>query len=300
MEIKAVKISKSYVLKEGFFKRKKINVLDKVDISIKQGEIIALMGEAKGGKTTLVNLLSGNTLLDEGEIFVNNKKDASYLRANSVVISNLDNKLLNNESVYNNLVYYGNKLKMSELDIEKRIVDLKNVFEFEKVINNKISELSDLYLVKVKLAISVLNYPFIVFIDEAFNRLSVTNRTIVLKDLKRLNKEFKTTIVIASDNLDEVEKICKRIVVLKDGNIVVDGAFEDVRKKCCKNKVINITFNKRFNVPKGDFNIIEISDYSLVVEIDFTKCDFAHLISQFDVNTIVDISINAGDFNYYV
>lgn len=300
MEIKAVKISKSYVLKEGFFKRKKINVLDKVDISIKQGEIIALMGEAKGGKTTLVNLLSGNTLLDEGEIFVNNKKDTSYLRANSVVISNLDNKLLNNESVYNNLVYYGNKLKMSELDIEKRIVDLKNVFEFEKVINNKISELSDLYLVKVKLAISVLNYPFIVFIDEAFNRLSVTNRTIVLKDLKRLNKEFKTTIVIASDNLDEVEKICKRIVVLKDGNIVVDGEFEDVRKKCCKNKVINITFNKRFNVPKGDFNIIEISDYSLVVEIDFTKCDFAHLISQFDVNTIVDISINAGDFNYYV
>lgn len=287
-------VSKGYTLKEGLFKKKKISVLNGVTTHINQGEIIALMGEAKGGKSTLINLLSGRTRPDTGEVLINELNDIDMLRKSCAIIESFDNKLSANESVYNNLVYSGKKLGMDELDIEKRIVDLKNVLDFEKIINSKISDLNEINLAKINLATYVLDYPAFIFIDEILDRLNVTSKMVILKDLKRLNKEFKTTIVIASEKIDDIEKICKRVIFVRDGDIIVDDDFDKVKEKYFLNKTVNITFNKSFNLPKGEFNVIETNDYSLVVEIDFNKCDFATLISQFDINTIVDISINTS------
>lgn len=291
-------VSKGYTLKEGLFKKRKISVLNGVTTHINQGEIIALMGEAKGGKSTLINLLSGRVRPDTGEVLINELNDIDMLRKSCVLIDSFDDKLLVNESVYNNLIYYGKKLGMDELDVEKRIVDLKNVLDFEKIINCKVNELNEINLAKINLATYILDYPAFVFIDEKLDRLSVTSKMVILKDLKRLNKEFKTTIVIASEKIDDVDKICKRVIFVRDGDIVIDDDFEKVKEKYFLNKTVNITFNKSFNLPKGEFNVIENNDYSLVVEIDFNKCDFATLISQFDINTIVDISINTSSVSF--
>lgn len=294
MEIISRDVSKGYLLKEGLFKKKKINVLKNVNLCIKQGEIIALLGEANGGKSTLVNLLSGKSKPDSGEILLDDNKDVGLLKSNCVIINQLDDKLFSNESVYNNLVHYGKKLNMNELDVEKRIVDLKNVFEFEKIINYKVSDLDSLYLAKVNLAINVLNYPCFVFVDDVVNRLSVKDKTILLKDLRRLNKEYKTTIVIVSKDFDDVEKICKRVIFVSRGNVIIDDDLDKVKEKYFSSKIVSITFNKSFNMPKGDFSVVESSDYSLVIEIDFNKCDFASLINQFDINAITDIEIKSN------
>lgn len=297
MEITSNSVTKGYILKEGIFKRRKIDVLKNISLSIKQGEIIALLGEASGGKSTLVNLFCGKSKPDSGEILVDGNKDSKLLKDNSVMISQLNNKLLSNESVYNNLVYYGKKLNMNELDIEKRIVDLKNVFEFEKNINCKLSDLNSLYLAKVNLAVNVLNYPSFVFVDDVFNELSVMDKTILLKDLRRLNKEYKTAVIIVSKDFDDVEKICKRVIFVRNGNILIDDDLDRVKEKYFSSKIVSITFNKSFNVPKGEFNVIVSNDYSLDLEIDFNKCDFASLINQFDVNAITDIEIKSN-FKY--
>ena len=294
MEIISRGVSKGYIFKEGLFKKKKISVLENVNLRIKQGEIIAVLGDAKGGKSTLVNLLCGKSKPDEGEILINGEKDINSLKANCAVVDELDNRLLGNESVYNNLVYFGKKLNMNELDIEKRIVDLKNVFDFEKVINFKVNDLNTLYLAKVNLAIKVLDYPCFVFVDDVLNTLSVVDKVIILKDLRRLNKEYKTSIIVISKDFDDVEKICKRVVFIRNGSVLIDDELDNVKNKYFLSKIVSVTFNRSFNIPKGEFNVVENNDYSLVVEIDFSKCDFASFINQFDVNTITDISIKSN------
>ena len=130
------------------------------------------------------------------------------------------------------------------------------------------------------------------FFDSALSGLGVIEKNIVLKMLKRLNKEYKTTIVVSSDSLIDVEKICKRVTIIKNGKIVKDGMYEDLKTDICKDKEIKIVFNKSFVVPKGNFEILENSDYLLRIRIDFEKCDFASLINQFDINTIVDINVS--------
>lgn len=295
MEIISKDVKKVYKIKSGLFKTKKLEVVKCLNYTIKQGEIIALMGMASSGKSTVVNLLSGRDLPTNGKIYVDGEVDYKRLKECCETISDLrSKKLLVNESVYNNLMAYGNKLRIDSFDIEKRIVELRDALELEKVINKKISELNELDEIKVRVAVSMLNNPMVVFFDNALIGLNPIIKNTLLKILKRINKEFKTTIVIASVDLMDIEKICKRVSVVQNGEIVLDGDFDSIKDKYWNEKNVSIIFNKSFNAPKGDFEILEMSDYFLKIRVDFSKCDFASLIKQFDINTIIDISISSS------
>ena len=300
MEITSYKVGKIFKINNKIFKHKKIEVVKNLNYVIKQGEIVALMGMASSGKSTIVKLLSGREIPTSGKIFVDGELNYKKLRENCEIIDDLNKtKFLLNESVYNNLVFLGNKFKISSLDIEKRIVDLRDVLDLEKVINKKVNELDKLDLVKLNIAVTMLKNPLAVFFDNALVNLNAITKNLILKLLKRINKEFKTTIVIASVDITDIEKICKRVSVVQNGEIVLDGEFEEIKNKYWKDKMISITFNKSFNIPKGEFEIIENSDYFLKIKINLDKCDFATLINQFDVCTIVDINIGNVPLTVY-
>ena len=291
MKITSNRVSKNYKIKKGIFKTYDIKVIEDFNYEINQGDIIGIIGVEGSGKSTLVNLLSARIKPDEGEILVDGEINYKKLKENCEIISSFkDRKLIGNDSVYNNLVCCGNKYKIDSLSIEKNISVFKDVFELDKSINKKVNELDELELIKVNLVISMLKNIPVLFFDSALSNLNVIEKNIVLRMLKRLNKEYKTTIVVSGDNLIDIEKICKKITIINKGKIVKNGLFDDLKKELF-NKEIRIIFNKSFMIPKGDFEIIECSDYFLRIRIDFEKCDFACLINQFDINTIVDINI---------
>jgi ABC-2 type transport system ATP-binding protein len=293
MEIISKGIGKVYKIKKGLFKTYDINVVDGFDYTIKQGEIIGILGVEGSGKSTIIKLLSGRDLPTTGEILVDGEIDYKTLRYNCEIISDFKTRsLLKNESVYNNFLHFGSKYKVDSLDVEKNISSFRDVFELGDIINKKISELNELELIKVNITISMLKSSPILFFDESLSGLNVIERNIVLKMLKRLNKEYKTTIVVSSNSLTDIEKICKRITLIKNGKIIRDGSFEKVKKEFFSNKEIRIVFNKSFNAPKGDFQILEQSDYFIRIKIDFEKFGFASLINQFDVMAISDITIS--------
>lgn len=293
MEIISENVYKVYKVKEKAFKYKKLEVVSNFNYKIEQGEIIALLGVSNSGKSTIVKLLSGEETPTSGKILINGKIDYKSLKKNSEILNDFrKRKLLTNESIYNNLVYYGNKLKIDSNDIEKRIVELRDVLELDKIINKKIFEISSLDLMKLNIAISMLKNPSIIYFDDALTQVDTIEKNTLLKLLKRLNKEFKTTIVIASTNILDVEKICKRVTILKNGKIIADDKYEIIKNKLLNNKILNVTFNKSYNIPKGNFEILENNDYYLKVKIDFSQFDFASFINQFDINTIIDINIS--------
>jgi len=293
MEIISSEVSKGYKIKKGLFKSYTIKVVENFNYKISQGEIIGLIGIEASGKSTIVNLLSGRISCDSGKILVDGEENYKKLKENCEIISDFkDRKLLGTESVYNNLVYFGSKFKLDSLNVEKNISVFKEIFELDKAINEKVNELSNLDLVKVNIMISMLKSTPVLFFDSALSDLNVIDKNIILKLLKRLNKEYKTTIVVSSSSLMDVEKICKRITIINKGKIIKDGLFDELRKDLCVNKEIRILFNKSYVIPKGEFEVLESSDYALKIKINFDKCDFASLINQFDINTIVDINIS--------
>lgn len=299
MEIVIKDVKKTYRIKKNLFKSIEMDVVKNFNYSIKQGEIIGIMGLSGSGKSTIIKLLSGKELPSEGKVLVNGEEDYNTLRNSCEIITDLENKkLLKNESVYNNLVYFGKKYKLDSLDVEKSISTLREIFELDKIINKKIIEITPLELIKVNITISMLKGVSVLFFDSSLSKLGAIERNIILKTLKRLNKEFKTTIVVSSGDLVDVEKICKRLTIIKDGEIIKDDSFEKVKDEFWNNKEVSIIFNKSYTIPKGDFEILENDEYLLRVKIDFKKCDFASLINQFDINTIVDINISNVPLTY--
>jgi len=293
MEIVSRNVNKTYKIKKSLFKAYNIEVVKDFNYTIKQGEIIGLMGVARAGKSTIVNLLSGKIVPTSGKILVDNEENYKKLRDSCEIISDFKKrKLYSNESVYNNLLNFGAKFKMDPLMVEKNISVFRDVFELDKIINKKVCELNNLDLVKVNITISMLKNTPILFFDSALADLTVIETNFVLKMLKRLNKEYKTTIVVSSDDLGDIQKICKRVTVINDGKIIKDDSFDNLKDYLFGKKEISITFNKSYVTPKGEFEVLENNDYLLRIKIDFKKCDFASLINQFDVNTIVDINIS--------
>lgn len=293
MKISSENVSKVYKIKKGLFKTYDVSVIEKINYTIEQGEIIGILGEEGSGKSTFIKLFSGEVKPTSGVVLVDEEDNYKKLRNSCEIISDFDKrKLLFNETVYNNLVYFGNKYKLDSLNVEKNISVYKEIFELDKVINKKVSELNHLDLIKLNITISMLRNVSVLFFDCALSNLNVIEKNIVLKMLKRLNKEYKTTIVVSGYNLMDIEKICKRVTILSKGKIIKDDLYDNLKKELYGKKEIRIIFNKTFVSPKGEFEILENTDYLLRVKVDFNKCDFASLISQFDINTIVDINIS--------
>lgn len=299
MEIISEKVSKFYKIKKGLFNSERIDVVKNLNYTIKQGEIIGVMGLSGSGKTTIIKLLSGREIPSEGRILVDGQENYEKLKHSCEIITDLeDKKLLKNESVYNNLVHFGKKYKIDSLDVEKSISTLREIFELDKIINKKVGEIEVIDLIKVNITISMLKGVSVLLFDSSLSGLGAIERNIILKTLKRLNKEFKTTIVVSSGDLIDIEKICKRLTIIKNGEIVKDDSFEKVKEEFWKNKEVSIIFNKSYTIPKGEFEILENNEYLLRIKIDFKKCDFATLINQFDINTIIDINISNVPLTY--
>lgn len=293
MEIISKDVGKVYKIKKGLFKTYEVDVVSGLNYTIKQGEIIGLLGAEASGKSTLIKLFSGNTLPSSGEVLVDGEIDYKRLKNSCEIINDFNQKQLDlNETVYNNLVSFGNRNRLDSLDVEKNISIYREIFELEDSINKKISELSTLELIKVNLTRAMLRGVSVLFFDSSLSDLGTIEKNMVLKLLKRLNKENKTTIVVGSNKLDDVEKICKRLTIINKGSVVKDGPFEGLKKDLYNKKEIKITFNKTYSLPKGKFEVIEHDDYFLKIKINFEEFDFAKLINQFDINTIVDIGIS--------
>lgn len=293
MEIISKNVGKVYKIKKGLFKTYEVDVVNGLNYTIKQGEIIGLLGAEASGKSTLIKLLSGNTLPSSGDVLIDGENDYKKLKNSCEIINDFSQKQLDlNETVYNNLVSFGNKNKLDSLDVEKNISTYREIFELEDSINKKISELNTLELIKVNLTRAMLKGVSVLFFDSSLAELGTIEKNVVLKLLKRLNKENKTTIVVGSNKLDDVEKICKRLTIINKGRVVKDGPFEELKKNLYNKKEIKITFNKTYSLPKGEFEVIEHDDYFLKIKINFEEFEFAKLINQFDINTIVDIGIS--------
>jgi ABC-type uncharacterized transport system ATPase subunit len=190
------------------------------------------------------------------------------------------------------MVHFGKHEKMSEIDVENRMAQLRDIFSRSKYINTKVGELDEGNRVKCELAMLLLTCPRILFVDDAFVFLNNVVRTDILKCLKRLNKQERTVIVIAATHVSDVDKIINRIVITSKGSIIYDGNITLFKKKYCTKKSFEVFLNKNVSISRIDgLDVVESSDYYYKLLFNNEEGMFAKVISLFDVNNIIDLKI---------
>ncbi|MBW2969057.1 ATP-binding cassette domain-containing protein [Candidatus Woesearchaeota archaeon] len=298
------KTYKTHLRKEGFFSAVKSlikreyklkHALQGISFNIKEGEIVGFIGPNGAGKSTTIKALSGVLFPTSGIIntlgFVPWKDRIDYVKNIGVVFGQkpqlhwdlppLDTYALN-KVVYD----------IPENEYKKKLNYMIKLLEVEEIVRTPVRDLSLGERMKCKLISSLLHNPRLVFLDEPSIGLDVIAKDKMRDFILDINKKQKTTFIITTHDMSDIERLCKRIIIINHGLIVYDGPIEKIKKEYLNHKHLDIKFNKwnqKF-VLKG-CKVIFKDEYELKLELDTKKQTIkkviSFLISTFDVADII-------------
>ena len=203
-------------------------VIKDLSFDVKKGEIFGLLGSNGSGKTTTLRALLGFYEPTGGELFVDGKKYDP--EDSSVTIGYLPEErgLYRKESVIDTMVYFG-ELKGLKNPRDWSMKYLKRVGLLDKA-NMKVEKLSGGQQQKVQLGITIMNEPKLLILDEPTKGFDPINRRLLMNIIDELHKKG-TAIIMITHYMDEVERLCDRALLLKDGVARAYGSIADIKKE---------------------------------------------------------------------
>jgi len=213
------------VAKKIFKSYDKLEILKGVDLEIKSGEVISIIGSSGAGKTTLLTILgtldrpnSGEVLIDDQNVVnLNDKKLAEFRNQNIGFVFQFHH-LLPEFTALENVCIPAFIAKKSKREAELRAMELLELFNLKERASHKPSELSGGEQQRVAVARALINNPKVIFADEPSGNLDSKNATELHQLFFKLRDELKQTFVIVTHN-NELAQMADRMLVMKDGRI---------------------------------------------------------------------------------
>ncbi len=175
---------------------------------------------------------------------------------------------------------------------QRRLNYMTKLLDVEEVIKSPVRKLSLGERMKCEVIASFLHNPKILFLDEPTIGMDVISKNKLRVFVKKINKQYGTTVILTTHNMEDVEKLCKRIILINHGKIVYDGLLKDIVEKYIHSKTLRIKFGSTtgaLRLPKGT-KIIKKTTYSAEIEVYIKKQKvqkvIAHLLKHFDVEDI--------------
>jgi ABC-2 type transport system ATP-binding protein len=213
-------------------KRFKSNlVLSDVSFNVNEGEIFGIAGISGSGKSVLLKILLGLLNEDEGKIFFRDRDvtwKKNYLRRNTGFASQ-GNMLFDELTIKENSYYFGKLYGMKRSNINERFNELINLMELSNFGNIKIKHLSGGMKKRANLMVALIHKPQLLILDEPTVGLDNILREKLWNYIKKVNLEG-VTIIVTTHLLDEIQENCNSLAILKHGNIVSIGSFEQYKQ----------------------------------------------------------------------
>lgn len=263
-------------------------VLHGISFEVGEGEIFGLLGSNGAGKTTTLECMEGLRRYESGEVVFFDKSLEKKNIHKLIGIQLQSTALPNNITVIEayKLFCKANKVKCEETILER--------FGLDKLKNKQYMSMSTGQKRRLHLALSLLHHPKIVFLDEPTAGLDVEGQVALHNEMIRL-KEQGTTIILTSHNMAEVEKLCDRIAILRDGQVGFIGKPEDLIASYEDKTEIRIKSKLGYQNDELQYSqhVACDNEYDLYHTKDISEAMLELLtISKSRNNTILDIRIN--------
>jgi len=208
-------------------KYSELEILKGVDLEIKQGEIVSIVGSSGAGKTTLLTILGTLDKPTQGEVYINNEsvftlsdKKLAAFRNQHIGFVFQFHQLLPEFTAIENICIPALIAKKSKKESETRGIELLELFNLKDRINHKPSELSGGEQQRIAVARALINNPKVIFADEPSGNLDSKNAEELHQLFFKLRDSFNQTFIIVTHNTD-LAKMADRTLVMKDGKIVL-------------------------------------------------------------------------------
>ncbi len=277
-------------------KYKTIKAVKSINFEVEKGEIIAFIGPNGAGKSTTIKMLTGILFPDKGEISVigiDPQKQRKKLAYEIGTVFGQKEQLWTHLTPYDNFKFFGAIYDIPESVVVKKIEEFISVFELEEFINTPVRSLSLGQRIRCEIVAALIHEPKVLFLDEPTIGLDPVVKENVRSVIKRLNKEYKTTIFLTSHDVSDIEKLCKRVIIINNGTVVMDDSMENLKYNYLNKKIVEAKMKEKINLSdENGLTILKDKGYNLKIEVDLSKKSITDAIKLLNTDNIIDINIS--------
>ena len=304
---KEFKISKKYpgfkgALRSFFSTEYTIKkAVDDISFEINDGEIVGYIGANCAGKSTTIKMMTGILTPSSGRIIVdgvipyeNREKNAK----NIGVVFGQKTQLWWDLPVSETFPLLKDIYGVSDEDYEERMNYFKEILGLDEFFLSPVRTLSLGQRMRADLAAALIHNPKIIYLDEPTIGLDVVVKESVRKAIKDINEKYGTTIILTTHDLNDIEELCNRIIIIDSGKKIYDGELEGVKEQFGYLTTIEIQLKDKSNIEKINFARFKDDDFKLnmkesKINITFNKNN----ISSADIIGKVMKKSKVIDFN---
>jgi len=266
-----------------------IRAVDGVSFSIDEGEIVGYLGPNGAGKSTTIKMLTGILVPSDGEITVAGIVPWEHREANAMnigVVFGQRTQLWWALPLQESLRLIGRMYRMSEADYRRSMDQLTELLDMGPFLQTPVRQLSLGQRMRGDLAAAVLYRPPILFLDEPTVGLDIVAKERIRSFIEELNRERKTTVLLTTHDLEDVERLCKRIIIIDQGRVLFDGQATDLRQRFAPTRLVDVTVSGD-GVARLDAVIRDLPDGVTVTAHDGMRASFELVPERIAVSELI-------------
>ena len=253
-------------------KVKLIHAVDDISFDIKKGEIVGYIGPNGAGKSTTIKMLCGILKPDSGEVSVagfNPFKDRVKYVKNIGVVFGQKSQLWWDIPVIDTFELLKDIYKINDEEYKKNLNELIELLQLEKFLHTPVRQLSLGERMRCEICASLLHNPKILFLDEPTIGLDAVSKVRVRKFIKEINKKRKCTIILTSHDMQDIESLTNRLIVIGHGKKLYDGTLSGIKHKYSSTKKLEILYNNLIEAPViEDVSILKKEKNRILLEVN--------------------------------
>ena len=285
--------------KKCLFKKVKVikNAVNDVSFSVEEGEALAFIGPNGAGQSTSIKMLTGILFPTSGTVKVlglNPSKDRTKLSKQIGSVFGQKEQLWVHLSAYENFKFFGSIYDIKKKELESRINELAKLFEIEDFMYQPVKSLSLGQRMKCEMVASLLHNPKMLFFDEPTIGLDPIAKETLRKLIKKINRELGATIFFTSHDVGDIEEVCKRVIIINDGKIVLDDSMKNLKYHHLNKKLVEVNLKNNVKIPEKDgIKVLKAKDTLYKIEVDMNKATMDDMLGMFKADDIQDITISS-------
>ena len=278
---------KSLLSREYKIKR----AVDNISISIEKGELVGFIGPNGAGKSTTIKMLCGILVPSSGQILVDGR-DPSVERARNAlnigVVFGQRSQLYWDLPMDETFDLYKKMYRIEDKRFKRNVefyVDLLDMHEFFR---RPVKQLSLGQKMRANIAVALLHDPEIIYLDEPTIGLDIVAKDKIRHFIREINKEKKTTVILTTHDMDDIENICNKLVMIDNGKIIYDGILSEFKRTYCHDNVIIVDFQDLNSVIEDSrLKVVKVEGNRKTIIYDKQDISSGEAISLVTRNNIV-------------
>ena len=279
-----------------------------ISFSVGKGEMIGFLGPNGAGKTTTLKMLSGILYPTGGKVEVDGyvpwERKNEFKRRISIVMGQKNQlwwDLPASDSFYLNKCIFG----VDDGSYRDIIMELSELLDVKELLNVQVRRLSLGERMKMEILAALIHRPDILFLDEPTIGLDILSQKKIREFLKAYNEQWKTTVIITSHYMADIEALCDRTVIINQGQLVYDGKLGDINRILGEKKLLSVKTSAAVGLESWKaFGVVrELNEAGPVLEVPREKVKevLSAILSGFAVEdfTVTDIRLEESIARFY-